>query len=320
MAATFHEVLPHSGFDYHIPSGGPGIVIPYKGSNSVRLDGGKGVTLTTAMGPMLSLLEIKDQNYLQEIWLSVEQSCGDPPGSVIADTLMSIEAEGFRTGEIRIFKIIGNSFVPLGKAKIEAKNPRTRTVEESLQVIVLKKKVVKIAIRPVQFHNAAGILVNSSAITIDPPLLLNQMNRIWNSQANIFFEMSRTGPVTIDRLRDAPADFQDSDLKADFIANRDPGADLTFFMVKLALNEKSAVSGVIDSEARYALVSDGPLESDNTMAHEAGHYLGSLNEAGKFSQHYPDRESGSDLLMADGGSGYRIPFSDVTDFNKGYRR
>ncbi len=54
-------------------------------------------------------------------------------------------------------------------------------------------------------------------------------------------------------------------------------------------------------------------------AHEAGHYLGALSESGKFSARYGHQGTDPILLMRDGGPGYKIPFSLVTDFNKGYR-
>ena len=55
------------------------------------------------------------------------------------------------------------------------------------------------------------------------------------------------------------------------------------------------------------------------MAHEAGHFLGSLSESGKFSMRYGHQGTAANLLMRAGGAGYKIPFSLVTDFNKGYR-
>jgi general stress protein 26 len=34
----------------------------------------------------------------------------------------------------------------------------------------------------------------------DPRKLLNEMNAIWNPQANVYFELGRTDPATIDGL------------------------------------------------------------------------------------------------------------------------
>lgn len=311
--AQFCEIWPYSGFDDQTPTGGPGIVIPYKGVNTVKLYDGKNLKLRHSTVPALGLDEIKDQNYLQALVGMVT-----PCGNDLVQMLMAVQSKECREGTLRVFSILGHAFVRLGSAKIEAVNPRTNIVEATLKVIVLKKKLLKIAIRPVQVRHANGQVVNSSAIAIDPLLLVNHMNLIWNGQANVFFELSKTDPVVIDGLRpNQPAEI--NELRAAFIANRDPGADLTFFMVKLALNNGGAVHGQCNAEAGYAVISDGQLDKDNTMAHEAGHYLGSLNENGKFSERYGHESSGSNLLMADGGIGFKIPFSAVTDFNKGYR-
>jgi hypothetical protein len=114
-----------------------------------------------------------------------------------------------------------------------------------------------------------------------------------------------------------PADITDEKLKAELIAKKDPDASLTFFMVKRAVNKDSKDLGVINSEAGISLISDD--RSDTTMAHEAGHFLGSLSESGKFSMKYGHQGTDANLLMRAGGAGRRIPFELVTDFNKGYR-
>jgi hypothetical protein len=48
-------------------------------------------------------------------------------------------------------------------------------------------------------------------------------------------------------------------------------------MVKRAANNADKDLGVINSEAGISLISDD--RSDSTMAHEAGHFLGSLSES-----------------------------------------
>jgi hypothetical protein len=89
-------------------------------------------------------------------------------------------------------------------------------------------------------------------------------------------------------------------------------------MVKRAVNRDSKDLGVINSEAGISLISDD--RSDSTMAHEAGHFLGSLSESGKFSQRYGHQGTDANLLMRAGGAGHKIPYSLVPDFNKGYRK
>jgi hypothetical protein len=307
MPAEFREVLPNSGFDDRTPTGGPGIVIPYKSSNVVILASGKDLKLVTVMKPMLGIDEIKDSYYHQA--MLHEQHGGNTPDKVV-------DMVSLKTGDLRVFKITGYSLVGLGKAKIEAIDPRTKKAEATLKVTVLKEKRVKIAIRPVQVRDDRGALVNSSSKPIDADVLVRQMNRIWKFQANIVFELSRTDPVTIDGLRPG-ADADIETLKPELVAKKDPDAALTFFMVRRAVNRENKDLGVINPETGISLISDD--RSDSTMAHEAGHFLGSLNEAGKFSMRYGHQGTDAKLLMRDGGAGHKIPFSIVTDFNKGYR-
>jgi hypothetical protein len=144
------------------------------------------------------------------------------------------------------------------------------------------------------------------------------MNAIWTPQANVVFELSKTDAVTIDPLKPGQdADITDENVKKAFIDKKDPDAMLTFFMVKRAVNRDSKDLGVINSEAGISLISDD--RSDSTMAHEAGHFLGSLSESGKFSMKYGHQGTDETLLMRAGGAGVRIPYGIVTDFNKGYR-
>jgi hypothetical protein len=73
------------------------------------------------------------------------------------------------------------------------------------------------------------------------------------------------------------------------------------------------------------LISDSRVTSQETMAHEAGHFLGKRFNGGKTFQHLnPNPLSGGnpafiDCLMKDGGASptARIPFDDaVNKFNQ----
>ena len=63
---------------------------------------------------------------------------------------------------------------------------------------MLDKKTVKVAIRPVQVRNDKQLLSLGNAA--DPKKLLDEMNAIWNPQANVYFELGPTDPATIDGL------------------------------------------------------------------------------------------------------------------------
>jgi hypothetical protein len=185
---------------------------------------------------------------------------------------------------------------------------------------VLKQKVVKLSIRPVQTKDDSGAVVAFNKGPVDPQTLLDQMNRVWTPQANIVFELAKTDPVLItDGLtaRSEWADIRNEKIHASLVKAKDANAQLTMFLVKTARDGSDVVNGVTDPRYGIALISDS--RSATTMAHEAGHYLGALNEQGKFSQEYGHQGKDPDLLMRDGGAGWKIPFGLVTDFNKGYR-
>jgi len=167
MAAAFQEILPNSGFDSTTPTGGPGLVVPYKGSAVVMLDGGSKLKVDTGLKPMLAIDEIKDQRYQHAL---VEAQYP----SVSMDKALNLAL--LKTGALRIFKITGNALVGIG-AKIEAMNPFKKS-EATLKVIVLKQKRVKVAIRPVQVRDDKGVPVFLSGKLTDPQVLVDQMNAI----------------------------------------------------------------------------------------------------------------------------------------------
>jgi hypothetical protein len=63
----------------------------------------------------------------------------------------------------------------------------------------------------------------------------------------------------------------------------------------------------------------GNSRSDSTMAHEAGHFLGSLNEKGTYNSKYGHPEKSQGMLMHADHTGNKIPYSAVVNFNYGYR-
>jgi hypothetical protein len=308
MSVEFAEVFANCGFDRQTPTGGPGIVIPQNGVGLVLLQGGKDLKVAPAMKGMLRVDELKDDQRHEAISSALYPRKSTDKAAVL--TLL-------KSGTARLFKIVANTHPGLG-LKIEAVKPLKKNPEATLKVNILKQKKLKVAIRPIQVRDAKGIPVFSSEKPVDAKVLLDEMNTIWTPQANVVFELSKTDPVMIENLKPGqPADITDEKLKAELIAKKDPDASLTFFMVKRAVNKDSKDLGVINSEAGISLISDD--RSDTTMAHEAGHFLGSLSESGKFSMKYGHQGTDANLLMRAGGAGRRIPFELVTDFNKGYR-
>ena len=93
----------------------------------------------------------------------------------------------FDDGSWRIFRIKADAPVGFDKVRVEAK--KTHKAEATLKVIVLDKKTVKVAIRPVQVRDGKQLVSLCNAA--DPKKLLDEMNAIWNAQANVLL---RTWP------------------------------------------------------------------------------------------------------------------------------
>ena len=92
---------------------------------------------------------------------------------------------------------------------------------------------------------------------------------------------------------------------------------MTAFMVHQALDKRSVLNGVTYASLGISLISDDRV--DSTIAHEGGHYLGAVDDKGKFNKTYGHPGSQAvEMLMRDAGAGRKIPYSVVSDFNKGY--
>lgn len=300
MLARFGEVFPNSGVDEHTPTGNVGMIVPLRGSNFVALGGGQDLVVTST-NPVL----IKTEEVLR--W-----------PLAVASMILPIS---LLIGSVRIFRVKSFGLTGIDKVKVEAKNPKTSKVEATLKVLVLKEKVVKIAIRPVQTREGASGPASAFTNGGDPQKLLDEMNVLWNAQANVVFQLGMTRPAIIDGLspKTIGADIKNSTTLPSFVKERDPNAQFTAFLVRRAIDGKTGlVPGVTDEQSAFCLIGDD--RSENTLAHEAGHYLGSHGDSGKFSQHYghPGPQD-AEFLTRDGGAGKKIAFGQVTDFNMGYR-
>jgi len=216
----------------------------------------------------------------------------------------------------RIFRIKGDAPVGFDKVRVEAKNTKTRKAEATLKVIVLDKKTVKVAIRPVQVRDGKQLVSLGNAA--DPKKLLTEMNAIWNPQANVYFELGRTDAATIDGLSPQADAIEMQKLPKGFLDERDSGSVLTFFLVRKVTNGGTVDNGVTNAKERISLIADS--RSDSTMAHEAGHFLGALTAEGKYDSEYGHPEKSQEMLMHVHHIGKKIPYSAVTKFNYGCRR
>jgi hypothetical protein len=144
------------------------------------------------------------------------------------------------------------------------------------------------------------------------------MNAIWNPQANIYFELGRTDAATIDGVSPQAEWIEMQKLPDGFLKERDEHSALTFFLVHRVRDGGTPDDGSTTAKDRISLIANS--RSDSTMAHEAGHFLGSLNEKGNYSSNYGHPENNQEMLMHAQHIGKKIPYSAVANFNYGYRR
>jgi hypothetical protein len=170
MAANFREVAAYSGVDEKLPSGGQGIVIPSGGSTLVILEDAKGLDVRSTIPSKVHVYEFTTKQELA----GAAKNASNP-----ADALRRFEEDSWR-----IFRIKADAPVGIDKARVEAKNTKTGRAEATLKVIVLNKKTVKVAIRPAQVSDGKQLVRLGSAA--DPQKLLDEMNAIWNPQANVY--------------------------------------------------------------------------------------------------------------------------------------
>ncbi len=299
MAARFRQVALYAGVDESLPTGGAGIVVPLSGSNQVKLvDGGSlTVVCSDTTKSMVLLDEITDRHQLK---LANQQN----PAA----------------GSFRLFKVTAKGVPGMGKVTVDAFSGagKTRRAEASLKVLVLRPKEVTISLRPVQVFSAADKkYVDFTQIPFDAKKLLAEMNTIWKPQANVTFKLGKTDPAPMKVLtpQSLGADIQDPATLKELESLKD-GNNFTAFFVRRAWDGSDRPMGVAHPKAGVALIGDD--RSERTLAHEAGHYLGSYGDSGKFTGNFGHQGTDTDLLMRDGGAGWRIPYSLVPSFNRGY--
>ena|SRR5207249_7044754 len=87
------------------------------------------------------------------------------------------------------------------------------------------------------------------------------MNAIWNPQANVYFELGRTDPATIDGLSPQAEAIEMQRLPKGFLDERDSGSTLTFFLVRKVTDGGTAENGATNQLPTHHLglrVDSGP--------------------------------------------------------------
>ncbi|MGB8463722.1 MAG: hypothetical protein WCE49_02120 [Terrimicrobiaceae bacterium] len=296
MAAKFREVTKYSGVDEDLSPDYQGIVVPLKGANQVMLGDGAGLTVRANLPSMVNVKEITS-NY---------------PASLTADQTANLKSRA-----LRLFEISADVVPGMDKAHVTAKD--SKGVEKAkLKVLVLRPRPATISIRPVyviQGTQEVPLTKDSSGAQS----LVDAMNAIWIPQANVVFTLESPDKAVIKGIspQATGVDITNAAIAKELIAAKGSAKGLTAFMVNQALDNGKVVNGVTDAKAGIALISDN--RRDSTIAHEAGHYLGAVDDKGKFISTYGHPGSqAAEMLMRDGGSGRKIPYGRVPDFNKGY--
>jgi hypothetical protein len=304
MPATFREVTAYSGVDENLPTGGQGIVVPSGGSTLVILQDGRGLDVRSTMPSKVYVYEFKTRQ--------------ERAGAVRNASNPSEATRRFDDDSWRIFRVKADAPVGIDKVKVEARKTKAHNAEATLKVIVLDKKTVKVAIRATQVRDGKQLVSLGNAA--DPQKLLDEMNAIWNPQVNVYFELGRTDAATIEGLSPQVGAIEMQKLPKGFLDERDRDSEsaLTFFLVRKVMDGGTADKGATNAKERVSLISDS--RSESTMAHEAGHFLGSITAEGKYDSEYGHPEKSDEMLMHVHHIGKKIPYSAITRFNYGYRR
>jgi hypothetical protein len=328
MTAAFRELLSYSGVDDQRPKG-PGMIVRVGGSNIVRLVDGQNLKWAPDRSGVV-IKELDQSAMMAEIALvSAALSFGSPMGPVLGAAFLSLSI-----GSPRFFKITADHRIGYNGVTLTARKAGASTPEAAIKIVPLGIRPVNLAIRPVQQKDKNGTLVNHSKIPFDTKALCNEMNSIWTPQANVVFTLVSSKPAVITdknmadfaKLHGYPGGTKDSlpgavdiqtftPLFKPFLTEP-PKADITMFLVQKAKDGTDAPRGVTDTQLGFSLIGDDRW--GGTMAHEAGHWLGSFSGPTGWSIY---GHTGPGLLMSDAGhqKTLKIPFDDTLSyFNSRY--
>jgi hypothetical protein len=327
MTAWFRERQPNSGVDEKA-QGGAAMIVPVHGSNVVQLEWGAGLKVAPD-SDLIRVQEVDSNGFVRKLsdFGAVEHGYyyrGSRGAGIDIGAWESFP--GGRTSHIRYFNIYGAT-KPTDVQVTAKDKDGTQT---HIRVVALDQRIVKLAIRPVVVDDGSGKLIPHSRRPFDTAAMVKGMNSIWTPQANVVFDLvsSEPAPITdqseIAKMLDlkttnkAPLPDIVSIQKFAPIFMRlksslkSPQANFTMFLVKQAQDGTSLPNGVTDAEKGFALIGDSRLEH-YTMAHEAGHFLGSIKgPRGDLVTFRHKAPPGG--LMSLVSYGYKIPFDYVIDY------
>jgi hypothetical protein len=325
-SARFQEMLRCNGVDQQL-SPHPGMIVPFGGENQVVLDTfGMDVTVHSAK---LTVHEYEGKELttrmLSDIRDELSKADVDPQ-----QRLAFMPDTTWRSP--RFFRVLGTvkTGFPGTFVDVVPKATPGRVISR-LQVAVVDRQVVKVAIRHVRARDAHGHLRLHGKRPGDATSIVAQMNFVWRPQTNIVFELVDSSDVVVDHndpntrreltaaygMKSAATFVAESTVWADknsgwFARHKVPGTHITFFLVHQIHSGGDPVygkggiiaNGTMNRPSGVSFISDSRLPS--TFAHEAGHFIGDMAHEG--IDHA--------LLMRGEGSGYRIPFQLAKRFKE----
>lgn len=327
----FLEILRCRGVDQDaLPY--PGMIVPFKGENQVVLETA-GVEVAV-QNSILNLQEFEGQELTTELLRNVQDALSKPD-------VDPQERDAFMPSTNwqipRFFRILGTvkTGFPGTSVNVLPRRMSGQTPSATLQVAVVDKMVVKVAIRNVRARDAQGKMRYHAKRPCDPAREVAQMNAIWTPQTNIAFELVPSGDLDVDHSdpktqegltkaygMKTPATFSpETTVWADknsgwFAQHKVPGSHITFFVVHKLLSGGDPVygkggefpNGTMHRPTGVAFIADSRLPS--TFSHEAGHWVGDMSHQGTDIR----------LLMRGEGSGYQIPFKLARHFRESFAK
>jgi hypothetical protein len=327
-SARFMEILRCNGVDQNaVPH--PGMVVPFGGENQVVLET-SGMDLEV-QSSALKLQEFDGHELNLQLLRGVQDALSEPGvDSQQRDAFMP--STGWQ--KPRFFRVLGTlkTGFPGTSVNVVPRSVRGgRTPSATLQVAVVDRIVLKVAIRHVLARDGQGTMRLHAKRRCDPAKELANMNAIWRPQTNIVFELvpstdlevDHNDPKTQEELRVAygmkspPTFSPEGTVWADknsgwFAKHKVPGTHITFFVVHKLHSGGDPVygkggetpNGTMNRPTGVSFIADSRLPS--TFAHEAGHFVGDMSHEGTDTR----------LLMRGEGSGYKIPFELAKRFRE----
>jgi hypothetical protein len=316
MGARFRQISTLDGVDEGTGPLDAGIVVPVGGLNLVYLQDGQHLLVGSDHPAKVAVTEITDVTSHDLI-------------GFLADlrTNIAVVVAMTSSGAKRLFRVSGKLITGSHGTFINAMSRKTGNLEARLKVVLMRPKPMKVSLRQIQVYkdDAMKDMVLSSKIKFDPQAMLDHMNSVYGPQTNITFALARTDPVLIPTLvvgAEGPSRINAAHTAA-LTSAKDPDADLTIFFSLSAFDPPVrshtpwlfGKNGYTNAKEGFCVVADSRLEY--TVEHEAGHFLGALDDRGKYVKDY-GHSSGYNIMNVDISSNGIIPFEMAKVFNKGF--